>query len=115
MTGDKELLQVKSFAFSIRVIKLYRYLSTEKKELILSKQLLRSGTSIGAMIRESEYNESKMDFVHKLAIAQKENNEVLYWLELLCEEKIFNKEAFESIHNDALKLIKLNYCKHKNS
>lgn len=71
MTGERNLLQTKSFAFSIRVVKLYRYLCMEKKEFILSKQLLRSGTSIGAMIRESEFSESKLDFIHKLAIAQK--------------------------------------------
>lgn len=100
MTGDKNLLQTKSFAFSIRVVKLYKFLSSEKKELVLSKQLLRSGTSIGAMIRE-------MDFIHKLAIAQKENNETLYWLELLYETEYFNKAAFDSIHSDALELIKI--------
>lgn len=71
MTGERNLLQTKSFAFSIRVVKLYRYLCMEKKEFILSKQLLRSGTSIGAMIRESEFSESKLDFIHKLAIAPK--------------------------------------------
>ncbi len=107
MTGNYNLLQTKSFAFSIRVVKLYKHLSIEKKELVLSKQLLRSGTSIGAMIRESEYSESKMDFIHKLAIAQKENNETLYWLELLYETEYFNKAAFDSIHNDALELIKI--------
>lgn len=107
MTGERNLLQTKRFAFSIRVSKLYRYLCMEKKEFILSKQLLRSGTSIGAMIRESEFSESKLDFIHKLAIAQKENNETLYLLELLYEEQFFSKEAFNSIHNDGLELIKI--------
>ena len=107
MTGEDNLLRKKSFAFSIRIVKLYNYLIVEKKDAILSKQLLRSGTSIGAMIRESEYSESKPDFIHKLAIAQKENNETLYWLELLFEVQYLNVGAYESIHNDALELIKM--------
>lgn len=61
----------KSFAFAIRVVKLYQYLCVDKKEFILSKQLLRSGTSVGAMVREAEHSESKADFIHKLAIAKK--------------------------------------------
>ena len=67
----ENVIKTKSFAFALRIIKLYQYLQVEKKEYILSKQLLRSGTSIGAMIRESEQAESKPDFIHKLAIAQK--------------------------------------------
>ena len=65
----------KSFGFAVRMVKLFQYLSTEKREFVLSKQLLRSGISVGAMVREDEHAESKADFVHKLSIAQKEINE----------------------------------------
>jgi four helix bundle protein len=73
----------------------------------LSKQLLRSETSVGAMVRESEHAETKPDFVHKMAIAQKEINETIYWLELLAGTDYLTKEQFESIHFDATELIKL--------
>ena len=76
----ENIVKNKSFDFAIRIVRLYQYLSTEKKEFTLSKQLLRSGTSIGAMIREAEHAESKNDFIHKFAIAQKEANESIYWL-----------------------------------
>jgi four helix bundle protein len=97
----------KSFAFAIRVVKLYQYLIGEKKEFVLSKQLLRSGTSVGAMVRESEHSESKADFIHKLAIAQKEINETIYWLELLNATNYLTQEQFESINNDAVEIIKI--------
>lgn len=103
----KNIIKDKSFDFAIRIVKLYQYLTTEKNEYILSKQLLRSGTSVGAMVRESEYSESKADFIHKLAIAQKESNETLYWLELLTKTNYLDKTAFESIHVDAVEIIKL--------
>ncbi len=77
------ILRSKSFAFAIRIVRLYQYLRAHKHEYVLSKQLLRSGTAVGAMLREAAYAESKADFIHKLAIAQKEINEALYWLELL--------------------------------
>jgi len=79
----ENIIKTKSFAFALRIIKLYQYLQAKKKEYILSKQLLRSGTSIGAMVRESVQAESKLDFIHKLAIAQKESNETEYWIKLL--------------------------------
>lgn len=78
-------LQAKSFAFAVQVVNLYKLLRAEKREGILSKQLLRSGTAIGALVREAEQAESKADFVHKLAIALKEANETEYWLALLHE------------------------------
>lgn len=101
------LLKDKSFNFAIRIVKLCRYLNDEKKELILSKQILRSGTSIGAMVSESEHSESKSDFIHKLAIAQKEANETLYWLKLLFQTDYINQKAYEDINNDALELMKI--------
>ncbi len=79
----ENIIKVKSFDFALDIIKLYRFLNDEKREYILSKQVMKSGTSIGAMVRESEHAESKSDFIHKLAIAQKEANETAYWLELL--------------------------------
>jgi four helix bundle protein len=103
----ENIIKNKSFEFAIRIVKLYQYLGIEKKEFILSKQLLRSGTSVGAMVRESEHSESKADFVHKLAIAQKEINETIYWLELLKATDYLRQEQFDSINNDAVEIIKL--------
>lgn len=100
-------LKNKSFAFAVRVVKLNQYLVSEKKEYVLSKQLLRSGTSIGAMIRESEHAESKADFIHKLSIAQKECNETTYWLELMNATGYLNSVEFESLNNNAIELIKI--------
>ena len=103
-------LQNKSFAFAVRIVDLYRFLCAEKKEFVLSKQLLRSGTAIGALVREAEQAEqaeSKPDFVHKLAIALKEANETEYWLELLHETKYLTASAAKSIINDNKELLKL--------
>ena len=103
----ENVVKVKSFAFAVRVVKLYQYLCTEKREFVLSKQLLRSGTSVGAMVREAEHAESKTDFKHKMGIAQKEINESIYWLELLKETEYVTQEQFESIYADAIEIIKL--------
>ena len=103
----ENIIKNKSFDFAIRVVKLYQYLQTEKKEYVLSKQLLRSGTSVGAMVREAEHSESKADFIHKLTIAQKEINETLYWLELLNATEYLSIKQFESINSDAIEIIKL--------
>jgi four helix bundle protein len=103
----ENILKVKSFKFAIRIVYLYKYLCEEKKEFVMSKQLLRCGTSVGAMVSEAEHSESKADFIHKMAIAQKEINETIYWLELLeATEYISNKE-FNSMNEDAIELIKL--------
>ncbi len=101
------VIKTKSFAFAIKIVKLYKFLVETKKEYILSKQLLRSGTSVGAMVRESEFAESKPDFIHKLAIAQKEINETIYWLELLKETDYILKNDFEIINKDAIEIIRL--------
>jgi len=101
------IVKDKSFDFAIRIVKLYQYLNNNKKEFVLSKQLLRSGTSVGAMIREAEHAESKNDFIHKFAIAQKEANEVVYWLELLKATDYLNEKEFENIYNDAITILKL--------
>jgi four helix bundle protein len=101
------VLRSKSFKFAVRIVNLYKYLCDEKKEFVLSKQLLRSGTSVGANFREAEYSESKADFVHKIAIALKECNETIYWLELLKETQYITSKEFESINSDAVEIIKL--------
>ena len=103
----KNLIKEKSFDFAVRVVNLYKYLCSEKKEFVLSKQLLRSGTSVGANVRESEHAVSKNDFINKLAIAQKEINETIYWLEILNATDYLNQKEFEDINDDAVEIIKL--------
>lgn len=103
----ENIIKEKSFNFAVRVVKLYKYLVWEKNEYVLSKQLLRSGTSVWAMTREAEHSESKSDFIHKMAIAQKEINESIYWLELLKETEYLNQKQFEDINNDAIEIIKI--------
>lgn len=97
----------KSKAYAVRIIKLYQYLTEEKREFILSKQLLRSGTSIGANGREAYRAQSRADFVSKLSIALKEAEETAYWLELLFETNYITNEQFKSIYSDNEELIKL--------
>ncbi len=103
----ENIVKDKSFAFAIRIVRLYQHLCDVKKEYVISKQLLRSGTSVGAMIREAEHAETKADFKHKMAIAQKEINETLYWLELLKETDYLSNDEFSSINKDAIEIIKL--------
>jgi len=103
----KNVIKDKSFDFAVRIVRLCQILVTDKKEFVLSKQLLRSGTSVGAMIREAEHAESKPDFKHKLSIAQKEINETIYWLELLKETNYISISDFENINTDAVEILKL--------
>lgn len=103
----ENVIKSKSFAFALRIVKLYKYLSTTHNEYVLSKQLLRSGTAIGALVRESEHAESKADFIHKLSIALKEANETDYWLELLYQSKYINEIEYDSIKVDTEEVIKL--------
>lgn len=103
----ENIVKNKSFAFAVRVVRLYQFLCEQKKEFVLSKQLLRSGTSVGAMVREAEHAETKNDFKHKMGIAQKEINETIYWLELLNETNYLTKEQFESMNTDAVEIIEL--------
>ena len=97
----------KSFAFALRIVKLAKYLQEEKKEYVLSKQVLRSGTAIGALVREAEHAESKTDFAHKMNVALKEANETLYWLELLQQSEYITEQSFKSINSDSEELVKL--------
>ncbi|HEY9825780.1 MAG TPA: four helix bundle protein [Stenomitos sp.] len=104
---DSHPLRNKSFAFAVRIVNLYKYLCSSKQEYVLSKQLLRSGTAIGALVREAEQAESKADFIHKLAIALKEANETEYWILLLRETDYITLKESESILNDLTQLLKL--------
>ncbi|VAX24903.1 hypothetical protein MNBD_IGNAVI01-2051, partial [hydrothermal vent metagenome] len=103
----KNIVRDKSYAFALRIIKLHKYLVNNKKELVLSKQILRSGTSIGALIREAEHAQSKKDFINKMNIALKEANETEYWLMLLKDSDYINEKSFNSIHSECLELLKL--------
>ena len=107
MSEKKSFLKEDSFKFAITIINLYKILVESKKEFVLSKQLLRSGTSVGAMIREAQNAESKMDFIHKLAIAQKECDETIYWLELLKETHFMDLNDYTKAHHDASSLLKM--------
>lgn len=101
------IVGLKSYKFALRIIELYKWLTSEKKEYILSKQVLRSGTAIGALIKESEHAQSKADFLNKMNIALKEANETEYWLMLLKDSQYISEMAFDSIHNDCDELIRL--------
>ncbi len=97
----------KSKAFALRIIEMYRFLSSDQHEYIISKQILRSGTSIGANIREAHRGQSEPDFYAKLNIALKEADETAYWLELLYEGGFIGKEYFESIYGECEELIRI--------
>ncbi len=97
----------KSKKFAIRIINLYKYMISEKKEFIMSKQILRSGTSIGANVKESVNSQSNADFISKMSIALKESDETEYWLELLHETGYISDEQFNSIILDCRELIKI--------
>ena len=105
--AEDNILLEKSKAFALRIIGLYRYLSDEKKEFVMSKQILRSGTSIGANAKESSLAQSKADFIAKLSVSLKESGETEYWLELLHESHLIEKEIFDSLYNDNKELLKL--------
>lgn len=106
MKTDNPIL-TKSKAFAVRTVKLCQYLQEKKKEFILSKQLLRSGTSIGANVREAIYAQSKSDFTAKLNIALKESAETEYWLELLHETGYLTPKQFQNIYFDSCEVSKL--------
>jgi four helix bundle protein len=91
--------------FALRIIQLVQYLQIEKKEYVLSKQILKSGTSIGALIREAEFGQSKKDFINKLSISLKEANETEYWLNLLHDSKYIDKDLYLSLQSDCKELI----------
>ena len=103
----RSLVFEKSLAFAVRIVNLYKYLNEQKREPVMSKQLLRSGTSIGANISESLNAESDSDFVHKLSIAQREVNETSYWIQLLEKTEYLTSQEYESMSNDIDELRKM--------
>ena len=105
----------KSKAFALRIVKLYQYLCAEKKEYVMSKQALRSGTSIGANVREGNRAQSRAEFIAKMNIALKEADETLYWLELLHESEYLEDSLFQSMYTDCEELIRLLVAIIKNS
>ncbi len=100
-------IESKSFDFAVRVVNLYKFLTEQKKEFVLSKQLLRSGTSIGANVAEAQRGQSKADFVAKMSISLKEANETNYWLKLLYKTEYLTEQQFLSISNDITEIIKM--------
>ena len=107
MSNTKSVIRIKSFAFAIRIVKVYKYIRKMQNEYVLSKQLLRSGTAIGALVREAQNAESAKDFIHKLAIAQKECDETCYWLELLQATDYLTVKQFSSVAADADELLRM--------
>jgi four helix bundle protein len=103
----ENIIKEKSMVFALRIVRLYQYLCDTKKEFVLSKQILRSGTSIGANVRESEHGQSKADFIHKLSISLKEANETDYWLELLFKSDYIDKSMYDSLKKDCEEILKI--------
>ena len=104
---EYNLILSKTKLFALRIIRLYKYLCDQKKEYILSKQIVRSGTSIGANAKEASVAQSKADFYAKLSISLKEAAETEYWLEVLFESEYIDKKQFESINNDCTEILKI--------
>jgi four helix bundle protein len=104
---SKDPLREKSFGLAVRIVSLYKQLTEEKREFIMSKQLLRCGTNPGAMVREAANAESAMDFIHKLGVAQKETGETQFWLELLHTTGYINDLDFESFYSDSEEIMRL--------
>jgi four helix bundle protein len=103
----KSIVAEKSYHFAIRIVKLYQWLAVEKKEYVLSKQLLRSGTAIGALLREAEHAQSKPDFLNKVNVALKEANETTYWLMLLKDTGYMSQIEFDAMNMEAGELVKM--------
>lgn len=103
----ENIVKDKSYAFALRIIKLYQFLTNEKNEFVMSKQILRSGTSVGANLREAEHAQSRKDFLNKINIALKEANETDYWLDLLSDSNYIDKTAYQSVKKDTTELLKL--------
>jgi len=103
----ESVLKNKSYKFAVRIVKLSQYLQHEKKEYILNKQILRSGTAIGAIICEAEFAQSTADYINKFSISLKEANETDYWLKLLNDTEFIDNKLYESLSNDCKELISL--------
>ncbi len=105
--GMANIVRDKSFEFAVQIVSCYRVLSSERKEFVLSKQLLRAGTSVGANVREGINAQSTPDFIHKLSIAQKECDESIYWLELLRETGYITDIEFKNLNQQAIEILKI--------
>ena len=103
----KSILKSKSYNFAVQIVKLSKLISEEKKEYLLSKQILKSGTSIGALIREAEFAQSRSDFINKMSIALKEANETDYWLDLLKDTGYISNQNHQSLKNECKELISI--------
>ena len=103
----ESVLRSKSYDFALRIVKCVQYLQKDCNEYVLSKQLIRSGTAIGALVREAEYAQSRSDFCHKLSIALKEASETDYWVSLLKDAKIIDEKIYNSLYNDCDELISM--------
>lgn len=103
----ENVVQTKSYAFAVRIVRLHQYLINEKKEFVLSKQLLRCGTSVGANVEEAIGGQSRADFLSKLSIAYKEARETAYWLRLLKDTDYISASQFDSVHADAEELCRI--------
>jgi len=103
----ENIVQVKSYAFAVRIVRLYQHLSVTKKEFVLSKQVLRCGTSIGANIEEAIGGQSRADFISKMSIAYKEARETSYWLRLLKDTDYLTVSEFDSIHTEIEELCRI--------
>ena len=106
MSSDN-IIHNKSYSFAVRIVNLSKYLKYEKKEYILSKQILRSGTSVGALVRESKFAQSKADFINKLSISLKEANETDYWIDLLFDTDYITKNMYDDMKKDINEIISL--------
>ena len=104
---QESIVEIKSFNFAVRIVKLYQYLCEEKKEYVLSKQLLRCGTSIGANVSEAQRGQSKADFYSKIAISLKEANETLYWIRLLHATEYLSDKEYSSLDSDINEIISI--------
>ena len=100
-------LRDKTFLFAVRIVRLNRFLTEQKREFVISKQIMRSGTNPGAMVREAANAESGLDFIHKLAVAQKETGETQYWLEILHATDYLNESEFKSLYTDTEDIMKM--------
>ena len=107
MENNKDVLKDKSYAFAIRIVKLAQFLQLEQKEFVLSRQVLKSGTLIGALVREAKFAQSTLDFIHKMSISLKEANETSYWLSLLRDTNYIEEKLFNSLQKDCAELITL--------
>ncbi len=107
MVNKGDTIYEKSYAFALRIVKAYKFLTDSQKEFILSKQLLRSGTSIGALCKEAQHAQSRADFLNKMNVALKEANETEYWLSILKDSEFIDETSYKSIQTDCSEILRL--------